>query len=118
VLSEFFSATAEPLQFAIRSIIGMDAEAVQAKFAEFARKHSKLTAKQTHFLALLQNHIARYGSITIEKLYEAPFTVVDADGLDGVFEDEEEVSDLLQVIQAFGAPEGDGSRETPNERSE
>ncbi|TIR49115.1 MAG: DUF4145 domain-containing protein [Mesorhizobium sp.] len=118
VLAEFFSATAEPLQFAIRSIIGMDADAVQAKFAEFARKHPKLTAKQTRFLALLQNHIARYGSITIEKLYEAPFTVVDADGLDGVFEDETEVSDLLSVIRAFGPSAAEESPRNPNERSE
>jgi type I restriction enzyme R subunit len=118
VLAEFFSTTAEPLQFAIRSIIGMDAEVVQAKFAEFARRHPKLTAKQTRFLALLQNHIARFGSITIEKLYEAPFTVVDADGLDGVFEDEAEVSDLLNVIRVFGPPIVDGSPANLNERSE
>lgn len=118
ILAEFFCATAEPLQFAIRSVIGMEAEAVQAKFAEFARKHPKLTAKQTRFLALLQNHIARYGSITVEKLYEAPFTVVDADGLDGVFENESEVSDLLSVIRAFGPPTREGSPANPNERSE
>ena len=117
-LAEFFSATAEPLQFAIRSIIGMDSEAVQAKFTEFAGKHPKLTAKQTRFLALLQNHIARFGTITIEKLYEAPFTVVDADGLDGVFEDEDEISDLLSVIRAFGPPNGHGSPTNPDERSE
>lgn len=117
VLAEFFS-TAEPLQFAIRSIIGLVAEAVQAKFAEFARKHPKLTAKQTRFLALLQNHIARFGSITIEKLYEAPFTVVDADGLDGVFEDETEINDLLSVIRAFGPPAGDGLPTNTNERPE
>ena len=118
VLEEFFSATAAPLQFAIRAIIGIDAQAVQEKFAEFARKHPKLTAKQTRFLGLLQNHIARYGTITIDKLYEAPFTVVDADGLDGVFEDEDEVTDLLQVIQAFGPPEADGNETHPNERNE
>ena len=61
VLAEFFSDTAVPLDFAIRSIIGLDPEAVAARFAEFARKHPKLTAKQTRFLGLLQNHIARFG---------------------------------------------------------
>ena len=104
VLEEFFSATAEPLQYAIRTIIGMDPKAVEAKFSHFAQKHPKLTAKQTHFLALLQNHIARYGSVTIERLYDTPFTVIDADGLDGVFENENEVNDLLEVVQAFGPP--------------
>jgi type I restriction enzyme, R subunit len=118
VLAEFFSATAEPLQYAIRAIIGMDAEAVRAKFADFARKHPKLTAKQTRFLALLQNHITRFGSITVEKLYEAPFTVIDADGLDGVFEREDEVSDLLQVIGAFGPPGGASLETNPSERSQ
>ena len=104
VLAEFFSATAEPLQFAIRGIIGMDPEAVKATFSDFARKHPSITAKQTRFLALLQNHIARYGSITVERLYDRPFTVVDSDGLDGVFEDETEVNDLLEIVRRFGPP--------------
>ena len=106
-LEEFFNATAQPLTFTIRTIVGMEPEAVQTKFSEFARKHPKLTAKQTRFLSLLQNHIARYGTIAIERLYEAPFTVVDADGLDGVFENESEVSDLLDVVRTFGPPSGD-----------
>lgn len=96
----------------------MDADAVHSKFAEFARKHPKLTAKQTRFLGLLQNHVARHGTITVEKLYEPPFTVVDADGLDGVFENENEVSDLLQVIRAFGPPAADGDQIYSNERSD
>jgi type I restriction enzyme R subunit len=115
VLKEFFSATAEPLQWAIRAIIGMDPKAVEERFSAFARKHPLLTAKQTRFLALLQNHIARYGSITVDRLYEAPFTVVDADGLEGVFEHEDEVSDLLQVIRAFGPPDGDRAYPNPSE---
>ena len=107
VVAEFFSTTAEPLEFAIREIIGMDPKAVAERFSEFARKHPKLTAKQTRFLGLLQNHIARYGTITVDRLYEQPFTVVDADGLDGVFEHEDEVNDLLEVIRIFGPPESD-----------
>jgi type I restriction enzyme R subunit len=104
VLAEFFAATAVHLDFAIRSIIGMDPEAVAERFSEFARKHPKLTAKQTRFLGLLQNHIARYGTITVDRLYEQPFTVVDADGLDGVFEREDDVDDLLRVINTFRPP--------------
>jgi type I restriction enzyme R subunit len=115
VLAEFFSATAEPLQYAIRAIIGMDPKAVEARFSDFARKYP-LSAKQTRFLALLQNHIARYGSITIDRLYESPFTVVDADSLDGVFESEDEINDLLQVIRVFIPPEGDHMQPRPNER--
>lgn len=118
ILAEFFSATAEPLQFAIRTIIGMHPGAVKATFSEFARKHPKLTAKQTRFLSLLQNHIARYGSITVERLYDSPFTVVDADGLDGVFENENEVSDLLEVVRRFEPPAEDSSEAKQSERLE
>ena len=39
VLEEFFAETAGPLDFAIRSIVGLDPEAVAARFAEFARQH-------------------------------------------------------------------------------
>ena len=101
VLEEFFSETAVPLDFAIRSIVGLDPKSVAARFAEFARRHPKLTAKQTRFLGLLQNHIARFGSVTLDRLYEQPFTVVDADGLDGVFEKPEEIDDLLDILRAF-----------------
>ena len=71
-LEEFFSETAAPLYLAIRTIVGMDPEAVREKFATFVQKHPKLTAKQTRFLSLLQNHIARYGTIEVERLYDAP----------------------------------------------
>ena len=104
VLKEFFAETAVPLDFAIRSIVGLDPDAVAVRFSDFARKHPTLTAKQTRFLGLLQNHIARFGSITLDRLYEQPFTVVDADGLDGVFEDSDEIDDLLTILSLFEPP--------------
>lgn len=104
VLEEFFADTALPLDFAIRSIVGLDPEAVAARFAKFAGRHPRLTAKQTRFLGLLQNHIARFGSVTLDRLYEQPFTVVDADGLDGVFEKPEEIDDLLDILSVFAPP--------------
>jgi type I restriction enzyme R subunit len=118
VLEEFFSETAVPLDFAIRSIVGLDPEAVGARFAEFARRHPMLTAKQTRFLGLLQNHIARFGSVTLDRLYEQPFTVVDADGLDGVFVEPEEIDDLLDILSLFAPPaSANSSRQESPERT-
>ena len=105
VLEQFFSETVQPLEFAIRSIIGLDPDAVASRFATFAQKHPTLTAKQTRFLSLLQNHIARFGSITLDHLYEQPFTVVDANGLDGVFTKPEEIDDLLDILDGFIPPD-------------
>ena len=115
VLEEFFADTVVPLEFAIRSIVGLDPVAVAARFAEFARRHPGLTAKQTRFLGLLHNHISRFGSVTLDRLYEQPFTVVDADGLDGVFEKSEQIDDLLDILTAFAPPvvASAGAKESP-----
>lgn len=111
VLEEFFSETAKPLDFLIREIIGLDPEAVAKRFAEFAGRHPTLTAKQTRFLGLLQNHIAKFGSITIDRLYEQPFTVVDADGLDGVFESPDTIDELLKLVERYAPPRPVGTEE-------
>jgi type I restriction enzyme R subunit len=100
ILREFFE-TAAPLDHAIRSIIGMDAEAVNERFARFVATHPGLTASQVSFLNLLKNHISQYGSIDIEALYEPPFTTLHSDGLDGVFSDEPTAQAVLAVIASF-----------------
>ena len=115
-LEEFFSEMAVPLYLVIRTIIGMDPEAVRDKFASFVQKYPKLSAKQTRFLALLQNHIARYGTIEVERLYDAPFTVIDADGPDGVFENEVDLTDLIRIVRSFGFTADERSDDNPNER--
>ena len=101
ILREFFEETAEPLDHAIRSIIGMDADVVSNRFSEFVTRYPSLTSSQVSFLNLLKNHISRYGSIKIGQLYEAPFTALHSDGLDGVFADEKMIDDLIAVIDSF-----------------
>jgi len=100
VLREFFK-TAAPLEEAIRSIIGMDADVVNERFSDFVARYPGLTANQISFLNLLKNHISRYGSIEIEKLYDPPFTTIHSQGLDGVFVDEEMVNGLISIIETF-----------------
>lgn len=101
ILREFFQSTAEPLDFAIRGIIGMDAEAVNNRFSDFIFTHPELTANQVSFLNLLKNHISRYGAIDIEQLYKSPFTMLHSDGLDGVFMDEQMIDELIAIIETF-----------------
>jgi type I restriction enzyme R subunit len=101
ILKEFFEQTAEPLDFAIRGIIGMDAEAVNERFTDFVVRYPGLSANQVSFLNLLKNHISRYGSIELEQLYESPFTTVHSEGLDGVFGDGPMADDLVAIIESF-----------------
>lgn len=99
LLHEFYAESALPLDFIIRTLVGLEPDVVKARFENFAVRHP-LTAKQTRFLGLLQNHIARHGSINLERLYDDPFTLVDSDGLDGVFADAE-ADELIQIIETF-----------------
>jgi type I restriction enzyme R subunit len=93
---------------AIRGIIGMEAKAVHGRFEAFVQAHPNLASHQIKFLDLLQNHIARFGSIEVAQLYEAPFTSIHSDGLDGLFE-ESLIEELLDVVGGFQAQ---GSKES------
>ena len=99
-LSDYYPETAGHLDAAIRGVIGRDVPAVEARFAEFVRKHP-LHPDQIRFLDLLQNHIRLYGSIQAEKLWEDPFTKLHADGVEGVFRDEAQLDELLNLVGSF-----------------
>ena len=53
---------------------------------------------------MLKNHIARHGAIAVAALYDAPFTTLHAEGLDGVFPAGEAADKLVAIIEEFGSP--------------
>ena len=91
-------ADTKRLELAIRRILGMEATDVDAFFVQFSRAHPRLTPTQIRFLDLLKNHIARYGLIEVEKLWEAPFTTLSSDGLSGVFAENEQ-DEILHIVK-------------------
>jgi type I restriction enzyme R subunit len=105
LLREFFPDATPPLDFIIRTIVGMEPEVVEQRFASFARRFAE-NSRQTLFLRLLKNHIQKYGVITIDKLYEDPFTAIASDGLDGVFANEDHIDELINIIQTFQPQSG------------
>jgi type I restriction enzyme R subunit len=102
-LMEYFKQ-AKSLDQAIREIIGMDADAVRQRFTMFVQAHSNLASHQIKFLDLLQNHIAKFGSIKTDELYQPPFTSLHIDSLDGLF-DEALADELFDIIGSF-QPQG------------
>lgn len=98
-LMDYFKQ-AESLDQAIREIIGMDADAVQTRFTEFVQAHPNMASHQIKFLDLLQNHIAKFGSIKTDDLYEPPFTTLHSDSLDGLF-DKRLADELFEIIGSF-----------------
>ena len=100
VLNEFYGRTAEQLDLTVREIIGLDPQAIEDHFKGFLHLHPTLTAQQVRFMNLLKNYIAQHGSIVIEKLYDAPFTAVSHQGIDGVFT-ADDVGELISVLKPF-----------------
>ena len=98
-LMDYFKQ-AKSLDQAIREIIGMDADAVQQRFTEFVQAHPNMASHQIKFLDLLQNHIAKYGAIQTDELYQPPFTTLHSDSLDGLFE-ESLADELFEIIGSF-----------------
>jgi len=95
-------ATRKSLLGVFRSVVGLDQAAVERAFKGFVKAHGgRLSSQQLRFLQLLWNHIAQNGGIEIDRLYEAPFTTVHAESLDGVFTNPDEVEELLAILVEF-----------------
>ena len=104
-LEQLYPKTAGHLDLAIRRVIGLDGEAVEKRFEAFVHQHPALNARQVRFLSLLKSLIASAGAIELERLYEPPFTNLDPDGIDGLFDDETQIDELLGLIASFESPE-------------
>lgn len=98
-LMEYFKQ-AKSLDQAIREIIGMDANAVHQRFTQFVQAHPNLASHQIKFLDLLQNHIAKFGSIKTDELFQPPFTTLHTESLDGLFEGSL-ADELFDIIDSF-----------------
>ena len=98
-LQRHFPDLADDLDLAIRSIIGLHAEAVNLRFESFIQQNN-LTSKQIRFLSLLKNHLTKYGTVEIARLYEPPFSDIDSEGLDGIFNNNEyQIGELIQILE-------------------
>jgi type I restriction enzyme R subunit len=100
VLNEFYGRTADQLHLTLLELVGMEPEKVEAHFTAFLHNHPRLTAKQVTFMNLLKNYLAKHGTITIEKLYQVPFTSLSHEGIDGVFSTDD-VGELVGVLKPF-----------------
>lgn len=99
-LNDFYGRTADQLHVTVRELVGLDAQAIESHFKAFLHAHSSLTAQQVRFMNLLKNYIAQHGSIMLETLYDAPFTALSHEGIDGIF-GPESINDLVTLLKPF-----------------
>lgn len=99
-LLEFFPKYGKNLVYAIRGIVGMDENTVRKQLGGFVTKHN-LNARQSHFMELLISQVIKAGGIQRADLWSDPFTSLSSEGIDGVFQDENLVDEILEYIKPF-----------------
>lgn len=83
----------------VRSLVGLDRQAVNDAFAEFLGSGTA-TREQIEFVGLVVDHLTAQGVMEPGLLYESPFTDVAPQGPEQVFNDAK-ISRLFEVIEAL-----------------
>jgi type I restriction enzyme, R subunit len=88
----------------IRSLVGLDREAAMQAFSEFLQG-GKATPEQIEFIELIVDELTQNGVVMPERLFESPFTDVNAQGPLAVFPPQQVASivDVLKDIQSKAA---------------
>ncbi|TBN55243.1 DEAD/DEAH box helicase [Hansschlegelia quercus] len=81
----------------VRSLVGLERQAVQQAFAEFIADGSA-SNEQIEFIGLVVDHLTERGAMEPGLLYESPFTDVAPQGPDQVF-DSPRIDRLFRVIE-------------------
>lgn len=68
----------------IRSLVGLDRDAAKAAFADILAGDN-LSANQIEFINLIIDYLTERGAMDPRRLYESPFTDLDAQGVSGLF---------------------------------
>lgn len=105
VLQEFYPAATAGLDQILRTMVGMDSNAVAERFAEFAAAH-QLSSQQLRFLDMLKNHIRDFGTVEMKQLFEQPFTRIHGEGITGVFTDMTQVMAIKEIVDSFAVDVG------------
>lgn len=114
-LKEFFPESTASLDKILRTIVGMDKNAIEHSFTAFVQQiHTHVNAKQQRFIGMLKNHLIRHGAIEIAQLYDAPFTQIHDMGLDGVFS-QQQADVIEQFIKQFDVQLGDKNQTVDKE---
>lgn len=83
----------------VRSLVGLDRQAVNDAFAEFLG-NGTATREQIEFVGLVVDHLTAQGMMEPGLLYESPFTDVAPQGPEQVFNDAETIR-LFEVIEVL-----------------
>lgn len=85
-----------PIQYFVRSIVGLEASAARQAFSEFLSAGT-MTATQIRFIDIIIDHLTINGIIDKVMLVQAPFTDLNDKGIFGIFSDDQ-VGRIVSII--------------------
>ena len=92
-------AQSQGLGLFIRSLVGLDREAAMQAFSELLQGRTA-TANQIEFINLIVQELTQNGVMSAERLFQSPFTDVNAQGPLGVFPPGK-VTQIVQVLDVI-----------------
>ncbi len=87
------------LKLFIRRIIGLDSNVVQQTFAKYLET-ANFTTNQISFVETIIDYLIQNGTMNPAVLYEAPFTDIHSEGLEGIFDDNQ-ADEIVYLVQSF-----------------
>ncbi len=89
----------QSLPMFIRSLVGLDRQAVQQAFSKYLQG-TTYNDKQIRFIEMIIDHLTVRGTLEAAQLYEPPFNQIHFEGIDGVFADAD-ADNIFEVVEAF-----------------
>lgn len=96
---EQYFGTDQPLSLFIRSLVGLDRQAVQEAFSKYLQG-TTYNEQQIRFVEMIVEHLTIRGTLAADQLYEPPFNQIHYEGVDGVFKGAD-VNNIFDVVAAF-----------------
>jgi len=91
------SEESQGLGLFVRSLVGLEKEAVQAAFSTYL-VDATYTANQIHFVGLIVSHLTENGVLEPARLYESPFTDHAPHGPDLLFPRSDNVDGIIEIL--------------------
>ncbi|MBW4605168.1 MAG: hypothetical protein KME29_37875 [Calothrix sp. FI2-JRJ7] len=84
----------------IRELVGLDRSAAKKAFNKYLQTQN-FGANQIRFVAMIIDQLTQNGIMDPGMLYEAPFTDLHSDGLDGMFNNDADIEGIITIVSEF-----------------
>jgi type I restriction enzyme, R subunit len=86
----------------VRVLVGLDRKAAKQAFNKYLQKQS-FNANQIRFVEMIIDYLTQNGVMNPGMLYEAPFTNLHQDGLEGVFSNDGNIEEIIAIVREFNS---------------